>query len=121
MDIYNKGIYNNKNKLVATSGELLHNSSNDTQNYFSTDTWTTKYSLELGVNYTLIYSVKTVNGLKLSSKPYIIQDRQASASTIFKYYDFVAEHNFDSACVDLYLRSIPNKKRKKENGRKNFI
>jgi hypothetical protein len=64
---YRFDLYNDSGMQVATSGELLHNSSKDTSITTSSDTWTTRYALENEKNYTIVYKVKTVNGLEAAS------------------------------------------------------
>lgn len=108
-------LYSRDNTLLATTGELLHNSSTDKSTTESTDSWTIRYALEPGLEYLLVYKVKTINGLECTSPTYKIIDGQSVPSNIFKYYDFIAVNNTDSACVEL---SLQPKKNVLENERK---
>lgn len=110
---YTFNLYDSSNRLVATSGEKLHNSSLDTDTNYSIDQWTTRYSLEENKEYLLSYSVTTVNGLKCSSPTYRLVDNQTIPSSLFQYSDFVATNVMDSACVELSLR--PSASAKPEN------
>lgn len=89
---------------VASSGELLHNSVNDTQSSQSSDTWTTRYDLKDNQIYTIQYSVTTINGLTAASMEYKIINNQTVESNIFRYYDFVATNITDSGCVELSIQ-----------------
>lgn len=111
---YEFNLYDNSNTLVATSGEQLHNSATDISTNQSTDTWTTRYGLKESRPYTLVYKVKTINGLEVTSPSYTIVDNQTVASSLFKYCDFVAINNSESACVELQLQP----KDTKQNQRK---
>lgn len=108
-------LYDRANNLLASSGEMLHNASKDTETTSSTDSWTTRKSLTPGLEYTIVYKVKTNNGLELTSPSYKIIDGQTVPSNLFKYYDFLAINNSESACVELALQpkrdeSLQNRK-----------
>lgn len=105
---YEFKLYNSSNKLVATSGELLHNSSSDTDTTSSTDSWTTRQGLEQNKWYILVYTVKTVNGLEVTSPSYRLIDNQTIPSTLFDYCNFVATPNLDSAYIELSLQPKSN-------------
>lgn len=109
-------LYNNEGKVVATSGEQLHNSSKDTSSTFSTDEWTLEYSLENEKNYLIVYKIKTVNGLEYSSIPYRIYNGTTFDSNIVKYCDFSSEVNQDEGYVELTLQP-KNKQEKYLNGK----
>lgn len=113
---YEFNLYDDTNQLVASSGELLHNATQDQETTSSTDSWTTRYGLEENKTYLLNYKVKTINGLEWSSPSYKIIDNQTIPSTLFKYCDFVAENNSDSACVELFLKPHNLKEYKYING-----
>jgi hypothetical protein len=106
--------------LVASSGELLHNSSTDVDTISSTDIWTTKFGLQPRQVYSLVYKIKTINGLECISEPYTISDNATVQSSLFEYYNFVATNVPERACVSLSLK--PKKEvfpinRKMVNGR----
>lgn len=61
-------------KIVATSGECLHNSSEDTSVTESEDKWTMDLALDLNEEYNIRYSVKTLNNFEVSSLNYRIME-----------------------------------------------
>ena len=113
---YEFNLYNNSNKLVASSGEQLHNSSLDTSTNMSIDEWVTRYALEPQKEYLISYKIKTVNGLEATSPSYRIIDNWNVRSNLFTYCRFIATNIFDSACIELSLHPKENGKRKFING-----
>lgn len=65
-------LYNEKNEVVDTSGEQLHNSNTD-QGSMSTDTWTTHKKLSQNQTYEIEYAVTTTNGYTLSRRYPVIE------------------------------------------------
>ena len=117
---YQFDLYDIQGVLVASSGEQLHNSSKDTDTNSSIDEWTTRYGLQSDLTYNIVYKVKTINGLEVSSPSYKIQDNQTVQSSVFKYCKFVAKNIADSACVELLLqptKSATSAGRKLLNGK----
>lgn len=111
---YKFEIFNSTGAIVAESGEQLHNSSLDTSTEEQSDTWTTRHGLQVDQAYTIKYTVKTINGLELSSPEYLIQTMQLVDSELFKYYDFKTINNAESACIELSIEpkeDIKNHKR----------
>ena len=74
---YRFNLYNGSNELVATSGELIHDNSKDKEINESSDEWNVRQNLEANTPYQIEYLVTTVNGLKVSSKRYIIIESAA--------------------------------------------
>lgn len=102
---YEFNLYDANKKLIATSGEQLHNSSTDTSPISSTDSWTVNFGLEAEKEYLISYKIKTINGLEYVSPSYRITDNILVDSNLFNYYAFSATNNPDSACVELSLES----------------
>ena len=70
---YEFNIYDNSTGLLHdTSGQLMHNSSTDTDRFSSFDSWTSYKTLTDDRSYTLIYKIITVNGLIIESPGYNI-------------------------------------------------
>lgn len=113
---YEFKIYDASGECVIESGELLHNTSNDTEADSSSDTWTTRYDLQENQVYTIQYSVTTNNGITASSTQYKITNNQTVESNIFKYYDFVATNIADSGCVELSIQPKSGAEKKAING-----
>lgn len=72
---YRFDVYDSLNKLVATSGEQLHNSSNDTELYESYDEFLVSQDLQLDQIYRIQYTVTTNSGLVLSTPRYRIMQK----------------------------------------------
>jgi hypothetical protein len=74
---YRFDLYDNDNKLIDTSGDLLHNSSNDEQsiNFMTRDAHTFGQDLSNGRTHYIKYSVKTINNLETSIIYRITQKR----------------------------------------------
>lgn len=101
---YRFKIYDLSSSVLVDSGELLHNSSNDTEAYDSEDTWTVRYSLDYDEVCYIQYIVTTINGITVESEKYRITDNQVLDSNLLKYYYFDAENVADSACVSLSIK-----------------
>ena len=91
-----------KETPILTSGELLHNSSNDLNTDSSVDVWTTNWSRD--GDYVIQYFVKTINGLEVYSPPYRITDNQLVQSNILDHYDFVVKANADGGYAELAIQ-----------------
>jgi hypothetical protein len=50
---YRFDLYDEKSELVATSGDLIHNNSLDTEKFESSDTWLVTKNLKPGYVYTV--------------------------------------------------------------------
>lgn len=66
-------LYNEKNELIDTSGEQLHNSNTDQSSYMSSDTWTTHKKLSQNETYEIEYAVTTTNGYSMSKRNPVIE------------------------------------------------
>lgn len=98
---YRFDIYDYNNKIIATSGEQLHNSSNDTELDESYDEFLFSQDLELNKPYRVKYTITTVNGLTISSYRYRIMqkltiDPEVKAS-------LKASANYDNGYINVSL------------------
>ena len=100
---YRFDIYDSYYNLHETSGDLLHNSSYDTETYESTDTWRSSIDLKPNEWYTITYSVKTLNGLELTSQEYKIID--ADTVDMNLPATLSATMNFDEGYMNLALKN----------------
>lgn len=66
-------LYNEKNELIDTSGELLHNSNTDQSSYMSSDVWATHKKLSQNQTYEIEYKVTTTNGYQLLRRYPVIE------------------------------------------------
>lgn len=98
---YRFDIYDENDDIIATSGDQLHNSSNDTEVYESYDEFT--YSKELPMNkaYRIKYSVTTINNLEISSPRYRIMQK-ISIDPDLKA-NLAATANFDDGYITINL------------------
>ena len=88
-------------KIIEDTGYLLHNSSYDTEYHTSKDTFLFNQDLEIGKKYLINYSVKTNNGLEVSSPYYTLISRQFIMAGFTG--SLKAELNYDNAYVSLTL------------------
>ena len=100
---YRFDIYDEHHNLIESSGELLHNSSLDTDRTYSIDTWKPTKSLNKNYVYSIQYSVKTINGFEKSSIQYRIMD-YGTADIKHLGVAISATNNFDEGynCVEWY-------------------
>lgn len=96
-------IIKDSNGIYDTSGVLLHNANNDTNDTSSVDTWTPNKMLKDHTRYGVIYTVTTINGVEISSPEYVItvgQDGYIDNNNGF----LIAALDQDNGCVDLYFK-----------------
>lgn len=73
---YRFDLRNEANELVATTGDLIHNASLDTEKFESTDTWLVTKDLKPGYWYSIQYTVTTLNNLTVASPAYKIMQME---------------------------------------------
>ena len=106
-------LYNYRNELIATTGELIHDNSQDKDNYWSTDVWTIRKNLDTNVHYQLEYIVTTINGLRKSSPRYIILETATTKPNV--HAELHAASNFDDGYITTTL--VGDRSGIKVNGR----
>lgn len=94
------------NNIIESSGELLHNSSEDTALYESIDTYILQSDLEKNKAYYLEYSITTINGLKESVRSKKIF-KSTSIDSALKA-EIIAELDYENGCIDINLKGIKN-------------
>lgn len=94
-------LYNDQNQLVATSGELIHDSSNDIEHNQSTDTWTVRKNLDPNVSYEIEYVVTTMNGLVEDSGRYTIIECETKLPNV--HAQLSAINNYDDGYITIKL------------------
>ena len=97
-------IYEN-NKILVTSGELLHKSSLDENDGSSTDIFKFNELLSPSNQYNVEYIVTTLNGLKVVSPRYLITDME-QVKLDFSF-ELLAKNNFENGYISISL--LPNK------------
>lgn len=97
-------IYDNRNQIRYDSGTLLHNSSEDTVPYESSDSYIFPSDLEENTSFYLQYIVTTNNGLVEASPKYRIMQKKSITPEI--QAELIAEMNRDNGYVDIRLAGI---------------
>lgn len=103
---YQFDVYNSNQELIASSGEQLHNSSNDVEIYESYDSFTLSQDLEIDKSFYIQYTIITNNGLKLSTPKYRLMQK----TSINPEMDATmkATLNFDNGYIDIDLIGTKN-------------
>lgn len=98
---YNFCIYNESNELLATSGELVHDATQDTSSDSSEDTWKIYTEFNQGEVYYLQYTVTTLNGLVVASAKYKIM--KVISVPVEYNIQLHADVNYDNGYIDVTL------------------
>ena len=72
---YQFDVYDSNGKLILSSEDKLHNSSNDIEIYESYDSFTLSRDLEIDKSFYIQYTVTTINGLKVSTPKYRLMQK----------------------------------------------
>ena len=104
---YRFDLKDRNDNIVATSGEQVHNSSNDIDSYSSFDKWNLTKTLEYGQTYYLTYSIKTVNNLEIVSASYLVRD--VDTVDLELDIEFFVENNYEEGCNSLILNGTGKK------------
>lgn len=108
---YRFDLRNEANEIVATSGDLIHNASLDTEKFESSDTWLVTKDLKPGYWYSIQYTVTTLNNLTVASPAYKVMQMETVDCEIGA--NLHAEMLQDDGYVNVYLKP-------KSNGAKNI-
>lgn len=106
---YKFDLRNEDGELLDTSDYLIHNSSEDTEPYESIDQHEFPQELELNKRYYLTYTVKTINGLEITSPRYRIMRKKSINAEIDA--EIIPELNYENGYVNVILQGHAN-----ENG-----
>lgn len=90
--------------LVATTGTMLHNSSEDKETGESRDSWFLRKNLIIGAPYYITYKVITTNGLECESQGYMIIAQDTVDSSLQEKCDLIATPKFEDGYIKLTLR-----------------
>lgn len=72
---YRFDVYDKEGKLYKTTGDVLHNSNNDVNNYESYDSFMLQEDFDPSDVYSLRYSIKSISGLEMTSPRYRIMQK----------------------------------------------
>ena len=101
---YRFTIYDFDNNIVETSGDLIHNTSNDeiiNSAWQSTDTWQTTANLVDGKKYRIGYSIKTINDCYVETDLYTIKNSSTVDANL--QAKLLATVDNDNGCISLSL------------------
>lgn len=98
---YRFDVYDPKGDIIATSGDLLHDSSQDVDQDKSYDTFILTRDLEPDESYRIKYTILTTNGIVLSTPRYRIMEKTTIDPEIKA--QLVATNNFDNGYIDVAL------------------
>lgn len=79
--------------VIADTGFLIHNNSTDIDHYESKDTFLFSQDLDENKKYTILYTVRTNNGLEEPSPNYKIMAKKAVVSTLSAKINTVLNYN----------------------------
>lgn len=94
-------VWDNENKIIAESGDILHNRLEDIEPYESFDRWMLNQELEKNKTYYIQYTVITLNSMEVSSPKYRIMQKQSIEPNLKAKLD--VSLNFDNGYIDLKL------------------
>ena len=95
-------IYDKNNNIVATSGEKIHDITEDNLSNTSKDLWKTYQTFDSGEVYYLQYIVTTINGLVISTIKYKIME--IISSPIEFNIQLHANVDYDNGLIELRLQ-----------------
>lgn len=96
-------LLDSENNIVKTSGEIIHDTSKDIERYQSTETFSISSDLSLDMSYYLVYSVKTINGLEVSSPRYRVMQRRRIPMAL--NVNFKASLDYENGAIKLFMVS----------------
>lgn len=99
---YQFDFYDEDHNLIESSGTLLHNSSNDANNYYSSDEYYFSRSFDVEQMYYVQYTVTTQNGLVLSTPEYAVMEKYSKAPALDATLE--ATLNYDNGYIDVWLQ-----------------
>lgn len=104
---YQFDLYDSNGDLISTSGELLHNSNEDDRNSKITrDIYTFAQDLKFGDTFKIVYTVKTINGLVVSSPRYRITQQKSINSELKATINTAL--NYNNGYIDIGIISDNN-------------
>lgn len=95
-------VWDNNDKLIAESDEILHNRLEDINAYESFDRWSLNKELVKNKSYYIQYIVTTLNGMVVGSPKYRIMQKRSIDSDLKASLD--VSLNFDNGYIELNLK-----------------
>lgn len=104
---YTFSLYDSNGQLIETSGEVLHNSTEDV-GLVQRDNWFPRYGLDNGSVYRLVYSITTINNLKISTVA-VVQPNKDEQGYVPNNLQLIADYSDENGVVTLMIKSnLPN-------------
>lgn len=103
---YRFDIWDSNDKLVLTTNERIHNTSNDTENDSSADVWNLDTTIIDEKVYYIQYTVTTLNALTISSPKYSI--RRSRSVPFDKKLIITPINNFEEGYIEIALEGEKN-------------
>lgn len=100
---YRFRIYNDNDQLVDDTGYKLHNVSKDIHSYEAHEEYHINQDLEENKSFFIVFTVKTINGLEISSKRYRITQKRSVKPEI--KLDFHAELDRENGFIKLVFKN----------------
>lgn len=98
---YRFDIYNKDDLLIDTSGECLHNSNQDERDDESICTWKSNIDLLKEVNYKVVFTVTTINGLVCSTSETIYAEESVDIDIDIEIF---SELNYEDGTIKLFIQ-----------------
>lgn len=98
---YEFNFYDKDKNIISTTGELLHNSSNDVDISETYDRFSIPFDINSEENYFISYSITTQNGIKVSTPLYIVIKGNSINSELNASLE--ASLNFENGYISLNL------------------
>lgn len=104
---YQFKVFDQNGNIFADSGELLHNSINDTELNESYDSFTLNKELQKNENYFIQYSITTINNYQVSSRTYQIVNRETIDPELEA--SLIAEMDENNGFARISLKGVKDK------------
>lgn len=95
-------LYDKNKNLLKTSGEQIHNSSNDIENYYSIDNFKINQDLMMNECYFLEYIVTTTNKMRIESPLYRIMQQKTLDPNLEAYLS--TSLNYEDGYINVTLK-----------------
>ena len=107
VNTYQFQVWNSDNELIADSGQILHNSTTDENEYYSCDNWLLSQDLMPNKRYFIQYTITTNNGLIVKTPRYRIMQKTSIHPELEASLN--VELNFENGYIDVNLIGTKDK------------
>ena len=99
-------LYDSNGRIVESSGDILHNTSEDLNTYEAKEEFKLNKDLKANLTYYLQYTVHTMNGLTYSTGKYKIMQKETISSNLKA--EINTELNYDDGYIDISIKDDTN-------------